>query len=225
MSSEQSFLTKVNEESILFLDTFTQLVPGMSQFFSSSQLTYASLLWACIIAFSGYQARNNTLWLWLVVVGVCLHMTTDLIDGTLSKYMKDGMDKWNFFMDHLFDYIMALALLACFSSLTYGRNTSLFIIFVLAFALVSINMVASFILVFENGLDLGINIGQIKFNIFHMHFIVVAYLLFVIFTNGNVLYRTTHIINLLVMLLVMMLFVLTFLNIYQKQKKLLPDHK
>lgn len=220
MSSETMFSKKLNEESILFLDTFISFVPNVSEFLSSSQLTFSSLVWAFTIVLAGYKARHNISWLWLGIIAVFLHMSTDLIDGALSKYTKDGMEKWNFFMDHLFDYIFALALFACFAFLTYKTNDRLFIISFIVFALITINMVASFILVFENGLDLGINIFDVKLNIFHMHFVICAVFLAILYTNGNIIYSKSNMTAFILTAFILFLAIITGVNIYEKQKKL-----
>jgi hypothetical protein len=147
-------------------------------------------------------------------------MVTDILDGRVSEYLNDGMCKWNFFMDHLLDFVLAVAVFIGLSSYYYGKSTSILLCIFAVFALVVINMAASFLMVAEQGLDLGITVDdRISFNIFYMHFILIAFYIYsIVFVSHNKSNDPTVFVYIIIIFLL-----LTVFNIYKKQSLLIEQ--
>lgn len=215
MSNREPYVCKINEDSILYIKQILKLlVPFLSKYVNSTQLTLCTLLWSFLIVVSGYLARSNRLWLLLSILSIIGHFITDLLDGEMSIYQNDGLEKWNFFMDHLLDFILTIAVFIGFVLMFYKKNTVILFPLFIIFALTIINMTASFLLIAEKGLDLGIQWNDcFTFNIFHMHFILI------IFYVINILYlkriKVFHVYPLL-----LVIGSITVYNIYKKQQDL-----
>jgi hypothetical protein len=91
----------------------------------------------------------------------------------------------------------------------------------ISFALVAINMVASFLMIHEEkGLDIGIRISDsLSINIFYMHFVLIAIYTYIIFVGKKSITNMQVITPYLMCILA----VLTVYNVYTKQSKLLPE--
>lgn len=214
---QHSTIKKANEEDIEFLTSILEPhVPWVANHFTSVQLTLATLLWSFLLIISGYLARKNSLWFIVSILAIILHAITDLLDGRVSEYNQDGMYKWNFFMDHLLDFVLAIAVFCGLALYFYGNHPRMLVCIFVFYVLIAVNMVASFLMVAEdNCLDLGINIDEkISFNIFYIHIILIAFYLYTIITNGNMFDTTVF------AYLSILLFILTFYNIYKKQQSL-----
>lgn len=213
--SKEPYVCKVNEHSILQIkNMLTLLLPYLSNYVTSTQLTLCTLLWAFLIILSGYLGRKNRLWLLLSIFALLGHIATDLLDGEMSIYQDDGLEKWNFFMDHLLDFVLAIAIFIGFVLLYYKKHTHILFPLFAIFTLIIINMAASFLLIAENGLDLGIQLHEcLTFNIFHMHIIlIVFYLINIIFKKKiNAVY---------IWFLTVLVGVITIYNLYKKQQEL-----
>lgn len=214
-NSKEPYVCKINENGILYVkNVLKQFIPFMSNYVDSTQLTLCTLLWSILIIISGYLGRKNRIWLLLSIFALIGHFITDLLDGEMSVYQNDGLEKWNFFMDHLLDFILAIAVFAGLVIFYYKKHTQILIPLFFIFALTIINMAASFLLVAEKGLDLGIQINEcFTFNIFHMHIIlIVFYILNILFRKKmNVTY---------IWFVTLFIGVITIYNIYSKQKEL-----
>lgn len=212
-NSQELYLCKLNEDGISHLKKLIQpLIPIASQYFTSQQLTLSSLIWSVLIVLSGSLARQNKLWFSVSIVAVVMHIITDLLDGAVSQYSKDGMDRWNFFMDHLLDFVLTVSVFAGLAIYFFKENPEVLAYLFIIFALITINMVASFLMVGHQGLDLGIKVSSICFNIFHMHFVLIVF--YFIIMLGNVKSLDSSVLLYIVALLV----ALTIFNIYNKQK-------
>ena len=214
-SVKEPYVCKVNEDSILYIKQFLKLfVPFLSKYVNSTQLTLCTLLWSFLIVLSGYLARQNRLWLLLSIIALLGHFITDLLDGEMSLYQNDGLEKWNFFMDHLLDFILTIAVFIGLVLMYYKKNTTILFPLFIIFALIIINMAASYLLIVEKGLDLGVQWNDcFTFNIFHMHFILV------IFYIVNIIFKK-RIKPLYIYPLVLLIASITMYNIYKKQEDL-----
>jgi phosphatidylglycerophosphate synthase len=211
----EPYVCKVNEQSIMKTKNMLKvLLPYLSNYLNSTHLTLCTLLWSIFIVLAGYLSRKNTLWLLLSIFALIGHFVTDLLDGEMSLYQKDGLEKWNFFMDHLLDFVLAIAIFVGFVLQYYKRQTQILLPLFIIFTLIIINMAASFLLVAENGLDLGIKIHEcLTFNIFHMHIILI------IFYLVNIIFKK-KINTMFIWFLTALMGIITIYNIYKKQKEL-----
>jgi hypothetical protein len=142
------------------------------------------------------------------------HVVTDLLDGALSSYQNDGLEKWNFFMDHLLDFVLAISIFVGLAVHFYKRQTAMILPLFIIFIMIIINMAASFLLIVERGLDLGINIqGCFAFNIFHMHLVMVLFYIYVMMYRK----RTS---TLWAWIIASIISLLTVYNIYKRQDDL-----
>jgi phosphatidylglycerophosphate synthase len=216
MIDKEPYVCKINEDSILYIKhKLKLLVPFLSKYVNSTQLTLCTLLWSFLIVLSGYLARTNRLWLLLSIISLIGHLITDLLDGEMSIYQNDGLEKWNFFMDHLLDFILTIAVFIGLVLMFYKKNTPLLFPIFFIFALTIINMAASFLLVAEKGLDLGVQLNNcFTFNIFHMHLILI------IFYIVNIIFKK-RIKALYIYPLVVLIGLITIYNIYKKQEDLI----
>ncbi|MBD3203497.1 hypothetical protein GF327_04335 [Candidatus Woesearchaeota archaeon] len=81
------------------------IVPRLPGFMDTEFLTYMSLVSSFGIFLSYYLARDNLYFLFLVCFFIFSQWLTDILDGAVGRYRKQGLVKWGYFMDHLFDYI------------------------------------------------------------------------------------------------------------------------
>ncbi len=213
--SKEPYVCKVNEDSILYIKNILKLsIPFLSNYVNSTQLTFCTLLWSVLVIISGYLSRYNKLWLLLSIFALIGHFVTDLLDGEMSIYQNDGLEKWNFFMDHLLDFTLTIAVFIGLVLFYYKKHTQILFPLFLIFALTIINMAASFLLIAEKGLDLGVQINDcFTFNIFHMHIILIIFYVINIIVKKkiNVLY---------IWFLTFFIGTITIYNIHSKQKEL-----
>lgn len=217
----ETYASKLNEESIKCIkNIIAPLVPIASRYFTSQQLTLASLIWSFLLVLSGYLALKNKCWFFVSIFALIMHIITDLLDGCVSEYNNDGMGKWNFFMDHLLDFTLTIAVFLGLALYFYKKNPTMLIWIFISFSLIIVNMVASFLMVSEQGLDLGICLNEcFTFNIFHMHFIIILFYVIIMITPTKKLGYG------FVMCLSICLFVLTCINIHSKQEKMIQVGK
>lgn len=213
--SKEPYVCKLNEQNISHMkNRLKLLLPYLSNYVNSTQLTLCTLLWSFLIILAGYFSRNNPLWLLLSIFALLGHFVTDLLDGEMSVYQNDGLEKWNFFMDHLLDFVLAIAIFIGFVLQYYKKQTQILFPLFAIFTLLLINMAASFLLVPENGLDLGIKVHEcLTFNIFHMHIILVA------FYMVNIIFKK-KINTMFIWFLSVLIGIITIYNIYKKQLEL-----
>lgn len=214
MSSEP-YVCKLNEDGIKYIKhLLSPLIPYLSQYTTSKHLTLCTLLWSILVIAAGYLARYNKYWMLLSIVALMGHVITDLLDGAMSAYQDDGLEKWNFFMDHLLDFVFAICIFVGLSTYFYKRQNTVILPLFIIFAMIIINMAASFLLIVERGLDLGINVqGCFAFNIFHMHLIMIVFYMSIMLCHKRISALWVWIIAILIS-------VLTVYNIYQRQQDL-----
>ena len=88
------------------------LVPRLPPFLETYHLTLLSLLWSAGVVASGFLARSNLQWLWLVSLFILLQYLTDVLDGAVGRYRKTGLVKWGYYMDHFLDYVFVASIIA-----------------------------------------------------------------------------------------------------------------
>ena len=84
-------------------------VPKVPKPILSHHLTYVTILWSAGTVLFGWLATKNLAWLHGVSVMVFGQWLTDSFDGSLSKFRKQGLVKWGFYMDHLLDFVFLAA--------------------------------------------------------------------------------------------------------------------
>lgn len=219
---EAPYISKINEEDIMFLKSMLEpYLPLVSQYVTSKQLTLCTLIWCTLLILSGFFARKNPAWFLVSIFALVMHMITDILDGSLSLYNNDGLHKWNFFMDHLLDFTLAVSIFAGLAIFVYRRSKLLLTFMFISFALVAINMVASFLMIHEEqGLDIGIRISDsLSINIFYMHFVLIAIYVYIMCVGKKSIRHMQVVTPYLSYILV----ILTVFNVYTKQSKLLPQ--
>lgn len=217
--SHEPYVCKLNEDSIIYLkQLLSPIIPYLSEYTTSKHLTLCTLLWSILVILSGYLARFNKYWFIVSIIALMGHVVTDILDGAMSTYQGDGLEKWNFFMDHLLDFVFAISIFVGLSLYFYKKHTKMIIPLFIIFTMIIINMAASFLLVVERGLDLGIKIqGCFAFNIFHMHIVLTLFYIYVMM-NGkrtNVLWAW---------IIASIVSILTILNVYKRQDDLVNNH-
>lgn len=212
---DEPYLRKINQESILLLTKFLEpMIPIVSHYVTSQQLTMCSLAWSILLIISGYLARRNPCWFVMSIIALLLHIFTDLLDGSVSEYNQDGFGKWNYFMDHLLDVVFAVSVFIGLAIYYWKRNIGIVVYFFIVLIMIIVNMVASFLMACNQGLDLGIRVKNICFNIFHMHFLLIAFYIYIIVSKGTMVLD-----GYTMMYLIIPLMCLTIYNIYNKQKQ------
>lgn len=93
---------------IKFVEKTIHFIP---KWLETYHLTMMTLIWSGLVVLSGYLAKNNPKWLWLVSLMVFMQYITDLFDGKVGKLRKTGLIKWGYFMDHFLDYIFLSSVL------------------------------------------------------------------------------------------------------------------
>lgn len=92
--------------------------PRLPPWIRSTHLVLVSLpISIGIIGFS-YLAHFETQWLWAVSALIVAQWVTDSLDGAVGRYRKEGLVKWGYYMDHLFDYFFLCAILIGYTLLT-----------------------------------------------------------------------------------------------------------
>jgi phosphatidylglycerophosphate synthase len=100
-----SFLSKFNRQ---FIEMALPLVPKWLQTYHLTAVTYVL---AALCVLSGYLARANSQWLWIIAVSLFCHYVTDALDGEVGRRRKTGLARWGFYVDHFGDFIFSLCIL------------------------------------------------------------------------------------------------------------------
>jgi len=218
--NNEPYVCKLNEDGIKYVkNTLSPLIPYLSNITTSKQLTLCTLLWCLLVIVSGLLARHNKYWLSLSIFAILGHIVTDVLDGALSTYQNDGLEKWNFFMDHILDFVFAISVFVGLVLFFYKKQSIVVVPLFIIFAMVIVNMAASFLLIVERGLDLGINVHKcFAFNIFHLHVMLVIF-----YTYTMLCHKRINIIW--VCIVAFMVTMLTLYNIYERQNELAKDTK
>jgi phosphatidylglycerophosphate synthase len=214
-NDNEPYVCKINEDGIRFVKhILSPLIPYLSKYTTSKQLTLCTLLWCLLVIVSGFLARHNKYWLSLSIFALLGHIVTDVLDGALSTYQNDGLEKWNFFMDHILDFIFTISVFVGLVMYFYKKQTIAILPLFIIFAMVVVNMAASFLLIVERGLDLGINVHEcFAFNIFHLHLIMVIFYIYIMMCHKRI-----NIVWIWVVAFILTL--LTVYNIYKRQADL-----
>lgn len=92
--------------------------PKVPSWIRSTHLVLVSLPISLGIIFFSYLAHYQTNWLWAVSLLIVAQWATDSLDGAVGRYRNEGLVKWGYYMDHLFDYFFLCAILIGYSLLT-----------------------------------------------------------------------------------------------------------
>lgn len=214
-NSNEPYVCKLNEDGIKYIKhILSPLIPYLSSFTTSKQLTLCTLVWCLLVIVSGFLARHNKYWLTLSIFALLGHVVTDVLDGALSTYQNDGLEKWNFFMDHILDFVFTISVFVGLVIFFYKKQTFIIVPLFIIFTMVAVNMAASFLLIVERGLDLGIQVHEcFAFNIFHLHFIMIVFYIYVMTCHKRINIMWVWIVAFMVTLL-------TVYNIYKRQAEL-----
>ena len=98
------------------------VTPKVPQWIHSTHLVLVSLPISLAIIFFSYLARHQTHWLWVVSLLIIVQWVTDSLDGAVGRYRKEGLVKWGYYMDHLFDYFFLCSVLIGYSLLTTNQH-------------------------------------------------------------------------------------------------------
>jgi phosphatidylglycerophosphate synthase len=111
-----SFLSKFNRQ---FIEMALPLVPKWLQTYHLTAVTYVL---AALSVLSGYLARTNSQWLWIMTFSIFCHYVTDALDGEVGRKRKTGLVRWGFYVDHFGDFLFSLCILI---GLSYSTPPSL----------------------------------------------------------------------------------------------------
>lgn len=81
------------------------VVPLIPKWITSRKLTMSTLFFGFFVFISYLLARNDKNFLFLASVFIILQYMTDVLDGAVGRYRKEGLVNWGFYMDHLLDFI------------------------------------------------------------------------------------------------------------------------
>lgn len=104
-----------------FLQPFEQKlikvwVPKVPKQIETYHLTMMTLIFSILAIMVGYLSRGEKLFLMLNSLLIVSQYMTDILDGAVGRYRKTGLVRWGFYMDHLFDYLFACALVISYST-------------------------------------------------------------------------------------------------------------
>ena len=104
-----------------FLQPFEQKlikvwVPKVPKQIETYHLTMMTLIFSILAIMVGYLSRGEKLFLMLNSLLIVSQYMTDVLDGAVGRYRKTGLVRWGFYMDHLFDYLFACALVISYST-------------------------------------------------------------------------------------------------------------
>ena len=121
MADTPSFGARKEDKSIL--DSFEQkflkqLLPLIPRSVETYHLTLLSLVWCLLSVFSGFLAKGDLSWLWLMNGAILGHYITDFFDGLVGRVRNTGLVRWGFYMDHLFDYLFLCSILIGYAFIT-----------------------------------------------------------------------------------------------------------
>ena len=98
------------------------ITPKVPQWIHPTHLVLVSLPISLAIIVFSYLARHQTHWLWVVSLLIIAQWVTDSPDGAVGRYRKEGLVKWGYYMDHLFDYFFLCSVLIGYSLLTTNQH-------------------------------------------------------------------------------------------------------
>jgi archaetidylinositol phosphate synthase len=79
------------------------VLPMLPRWLETYHLTALTLLWSAGVIGCSLAARGDRRWLWGASAMVVLQWVTDHLDGKLGKYRGTGLERWGFYVDHVFD--------------------------------------------------------------------------------------------------------------------------
>lgn len=200
------------------------IVPFVSGFTNTKQLTMCSLVWNFVIILSGIIMffHPHRAYLWLVIASLILHNITDSLDGAVGRYKEEGYVKWGYVMDHLFDTITVLT--TCFAIICFlyakGNHTAFIPLFFIMGCMVSVMTFSFLSLNSFGGLQMSVclyddskDIGHLCINVLHSIYMMIAFMVYIWACDGHV--------SVPVLTFAATLFcVLTVWHVYRKQRVL-----
>lgn len=87
------------------------MVPKVPKWLETYHLTTMTLGWMGLAVLSGYLAKQNLNYLWLMSLAVVGQYITDLLDGAVGRARETGLVKWGFYFDHILDFGFLCAIL------------------------------------------------------------------------------------------------------------------
>lgn len=91
-------------------------VPKVPKYIETYHLTMMTIFFSALVIVVGYLSRDEKLFLVLNSLLIIFQYMTDILDGAVGRYRKTGLVRWGFYMDHLFDYLFACALVISYST-------------------------------------------------------------------------------------------------------------
>lgn len=187
--------------------------PIVSKYFDSRTLTLMTLIWSFLIIFIGFLARNNSLFIWGIIIIIILQQLTDTLDGAVGRYKKEGYIKWGWFMDHLLDIIFAFSIFISLMIYFYKKNNYIVFSFFIIMICTVINMISSLMLACEDkGIDMSICFLNLCFSTDESRVGLILLLILI-------MYNYKKIYTILIFIILIFSIFLTIINIYNKQNK------
>lgn len=185
--------------------------PIVNKYINIKKLTMMSLLWCILIILFGFFARENTLFLFGIIIVIILHQLTESLYKEVSNN-NEGFLKWGFFMNNLLDIIFIFSLFIAKLIIFYKKDDLLVVFLTILIILILINMYASLLLISLNKeIDNSMCIKEYCFSLDELRTVLVIFLFLIIFGYKNIYYYFIIIITIL-------FFFATIINIYTKQK-------
>jgi hypothetical protein len=186
--------------------------PILNKYINIKKLTMMSLLWCILIILFGFFARENTLFLFGIIIVIILHQLTDSLYRELNSYNNQEFLRWGFFMNNLLDIIFIFSLFIAKLIIFYKKDDLLVVFLTILIILILINMYASLLLISLNKeIDNSMCIKEYCFSLDELRTVLVIFLFLIIFGYKNIYYYFIIIITIL-------FFFATIINIYTKQK-------
>ncbi|MFH0875068.1 MAG: CDP-alcohol phosphatidyltransferase family protein [archaeon] len=118
------------------------LVPRVPRVIGTRFLTSLTIIWTPLLGLCYYYAAMNKYFLILTSLVILFQWITDMLDGAVGRYRKEGYVKWGYFMDHLLDYFFLSA--GFIGYIFYMGNTFFFLTLIIWFEM-SVLFIISFL--------------------------------------------------------------------------------
>lgn len=120
-----------------FLQPFEQKlvkswVPRVPKQIETYHLTSMTLLFSSLAILVGYLSRGEKLFLIVNSFLVIFQYIADVLDGAVGRYRDTGLVRWGFYMDHLFDYLFAGAMVISYSIAYQFPREIIFVLLLIA---------------------------------------------------------------------------------------------
>ena len=97
------------------------ILPKFPAWLETYHLTMLTLVWSAGIVVFSNAARGDRRWLWGASVMIALQWFTDHLDGKLGKFRGTGLERWGFYMDHMFDAVFIASIIVGYALLLPER--------------------------------------------------------------------------------------------------------